>query len=99
MVKAAKEILQQLHLLAADAAALKLIPCWQQALVNCSAYLREQQELNNMLGFDDLKRGLGAFKNNRQVCSKNSSRYQYIMVDEFQDTNERQENLFVAVRR
>ena len=34
VVKAAKEILQQLHLLAADAAALKLIPCWQQALVN-----------------------------------------------------------------
>ena len=55
VVKAAKEILQQLHLLAADAAALKLIPCWQQALVNCSAYLREQQELNNMLGFDDLE--------------------------------------------
>lgn len=94
VVKAAKEILQQLHLLAADAAALKLIPCWQQALVNCSAYLREQQELNNMLGFDDLEsRALELLKNNRQVCSKNSSRYQYIMVDEFQDTNERQREL------
>ena len=42
-------------MLAADAAALELIPCWQQALVACSAYLREQQELNNMLGFDDLE--------------------------------------------
>ena len=47
-----------------------------------------------MLGFDDLEsRALELLKNNRQVCSKNSSRYQYIMVDEFQDTNERQREL------
>ena len=94
VVKAAKEVLQKLRLLAADKAALELLPCWQQALTDCSAYLRQQQELNNMLGFDDLEsRALALLSNNDQVCAKNSRRYQYIMVDEFQDTNERQRQL------
>ena len=93
-VKAAKEILQKLHLLAADKAALELVPCWQQVLADCAVYLREQQDLNNMLGFDDLEsRALALLEHNQQVCRKNGSRYQYIMVDEFQDTNERQRHL------
>lgn len=93
-VKAAKEILQKLHLLSADKAALELMPCWQQVLTDCAAYLREQQDLNNMLGFDDLEsRALALLEHNQQVCRKNGSRYQYIMVDEFQDTNERQRQL------
>lgn len=94
VVKEAKVVLQQLQLLAADRAALELLPCWQQILINCGVYLREQQELKNMLGFDDLEsRALELLKNNRQICGKNSKRYQYIMVDEFQDTNERQREL------
>ncbi len=93
-VKAAKEILQRLHLAMADTAALALLPCWQQVLTNCALYVREQQDLNNMLGFDDLEsRALALLKNNQQVCAKNNARYRYVMVDEFQDTNERQRQL------
>lgn len=94
IVKAAKEILQKLHLLAADTAALELLPCWQRVLSDCADYLRQQQNLNNMLGFDDLEtKALELLENNQQVCLKNNNRYHYIMVDEFQDTNERQRQL------
>lgn len=94
IVKETKDILQQLKLAVYDKAALELLPCWQQVIKDCAAYLRQQQELNNMLGFDDLEsRALELLEKHPQVCARNNNRYQYIMVDEFQDTNERQRQL------
>ena len=93
-VKAARAVLEKMHLLAADQAALQLLPCWQRVLAGCAVYLREQQDIYNMLGFDDLEsRALALLANDPQVCAKNNGRYRYIMVDEFQDTNERQRRL------
>ncbi len=51
-------------------------------------------EDNNLVDFDDLL--LLTYKilnENKEICEQTSSRYQYIMVDEYQDTNELQYKL------
>lgn len=47
----------------------------------------EYKRRNNCLDYDDLLIYLKLVLDNREVREKISSRYQYIMVDEFQDTN------------
>ncbi len=51
-------------------------------------------EDNNLLDFDDLMiKTLELLKNNPQVLEKYQDKFQYILVDEFQDTNELQYKL------
>lgn len=51
------------------------------------AYEKELKE-NNALDFDDLiNMTINLFKKNKQVLEKYQDKYQYILIDEFQDTN------------
>lgn len=59
------------------------------ALVKIFNAYREQLEKNNAYDFDDLLlETLKLLKTNAVVCDKLQNYFQYILVDEFQDTNE-----------
>lgn len=54
----------------------------------CIYYYQEKLKKNNALDFDDLlAKTMELFKTNPQVLSYYASRFEYILVDEFQDTN------------
>jgi len=58
-----------------------------------SIYIQYQSHLkeNNLVDFDDLLMlTYQILKENPSICKETSQRYQYIMVDEYQDTNELQ---------
>lgn len=74
--------------------AVALVPFWEAYL------LRVQQEMNakkrslGILGFDDLEEmALELLEHHADVLERCRRRFRYIMVDEFQDTNERQRQL------
>ncbi len=59
------------------------------ALVRIFNEYREQLQKNNAYDFDDLLlETLHLLKNNAVICDKLQNYFQYILVDEFQDTNE-----------
>lgn len=61
------------------------------ALVQIYNAYREQLQKNNAYDFDDLLlETLNLLKNNPIICDKLQNYFQYILVDEFQDTNETQ---------
>ncbi|MCM1403924.1 MAG: ATP-dependent helicase [Prevotella sp.] len=61
------------------------------ALVEIFQAYREQLQKNNAYDFDDLLlETLNLLKTNSDVCTKLQNYFQYILVDEFQDTNETQ---------
>ncbi|MBS7401293.1 MAG: UvrD-helicase domain-containing protein [Eubacteriales bacterium] len=61
------------------------------ALVRIFNAYRDQLEKNNAYDFDDLLlETLKLLKTNTTVCEKLQNYFQYILVDEFQDTNETQ---------
>ena len=61
------------------------------ALVQIFNAYREQLQKNNAYDFDDLLlETLQLLKTNAVVCDKLQNHFQYILVDEFQDTNETQ---------
>jgi ATP-dependent helicase/nuclease subunit A len=71
-----------------------ILPSWQRFITALQKYLYEQKTESSTLSFDDLEiRALNLLKDNPQVLQKCQKRYKQIMVDEFQDTNERQRQL------
>lgn len=79
---------------AVDKAALELLPCWQELLRGLGNYVKEQKLALDLLDYDDLENyTVELLRNNEDVRRKYQERYRYIMVDEFQDTNDRQRQL------
>lgn len=79
---------------AVDKAALKLLPYWQEFLGGLNSFVREQKQELDMLNYDDLEHyTVELLQGNAEVRHKYQERYRYIMVDEFQDTNDRQRQL------
>ena len=79
---------------AVDQAALELLPCWQEFLAGLGSYVREQKQQLDLLNYDDLENyTVELLQSNAEVRHKYQERYHYIMVDEFQDTNDRQRQL------
>ncbi|MGM9569175.1 MAG: UvrD-helicase domain-containing protein, partial [Phascolarctobacterium sp.] len=79
---------------AVDKAALELLPCWQEFLGGLNSYVREQKQQLDLLNYDDLENyTVELLQRNAEVRHKYQERYRYIMVDEFQDTNDRQRQL------
>lgn len=77
-----------------NAAALPLAQAWQQALTELQEYLQAQKQEQDLLTFDDLELlAVQLLSQNEQVRHKYQQRFRYIMVDEFQDTNDRQRQL------
>ncbi len=80
--------------IAVDKAALELLPCWQELLTSFSSFVREQKQELDMLNYDDLENyTVELLRSRAEVRRKYQERYHYIMVDEFQDTNDRQRQL------
>ena len=77
-----------------DRAALPLVEAWQKVLQDFAVYYRTRKEQDDFLTYDDLEElAVKLLQDNEQVRHKYQERYAYIMVDEFQDTNDRQKQL------
>ena len=93
-VKAAKEVFNALLIIQADKKALEVISPWQEVLSSFYQYLNQRKEKDAVLGFDDLERlAIKLLRENADVRHKYQNKFRYIMVDEFQDTNESQRKL------
>lgn len=90
----AKKLRQQLVEAEYDRLALPLVAAWQKVLAELYSYIQKKKQDNDLLTYDDLElRALQLLQENAQVRQKYHERFRYIMVDEFQDTNERQRQL------
>lgn len=77
-----------------DKAAMELLPCWEKFLCGLGSYVREQKQQLDLLNYDDLENyTVELLQRNAEARHKYQERYRYIMVDEFQDTNDRQRQL------
>lgn len=74
--------------------AIPLVEDWQLVLGELYAYIQQEKAKQELLTFDDLElQALELLKSNAAVRKKYHEHFRYIMVDEFQDTNERQRQL------
>ncbi|MFH1097471.1 MAG: UvrD-helicase domain-containing protein [Candidatus Desantisbacteria bacterium] len=66
----------------------KPINFWEERMLNCYKLYQEQLEKNNGLDFDDIiMKTIHLFQESPQILSHYQTRFNYIMVDEYQDTN------------
>ena len=74
--------------------ALSLVPAWEQYLLQMREYLSQKRQEAGLLSFDDLEeKALALLEQHPDVLAGYRKQFRYIMVDEFQDTNERQRRL------
>ncbi len=77
-----------------DQSALPVVADWQQVLGALHEYIQKQKQEIDFVSFDDLEqRAVQLLAQNAQVREKYHQRFPYIMVDEFQDTNDLQRRL------
>lgn len=91
-----KKIAQQLDNMIFDKKALEggYLNAWENVLQALVDYLEQEKLKQDMLNFDDLENmAIRLLKNNPQVCQKYMRKFKHIMVDEFQDTNDKQRQL------
>lgn len=94
VVAEAKEALKKLYQAAIDARAAELVTVWQNVLRSCREFVLAKQEELNLIGFDDLESlALKLLLDSQETRHKYQQNFKYIMVDEFQDTNERQREI------
>jgi DNA helicase-2/ATP-dependent DNA helicase PcrA len=66
----------------------KPINFWEERLVRCYQLYSEQLEKNNGLDFDDLiMKTIHLFQESPQILTHYQTRFNHVMVDEYQDTN------------
>ena len=66
----------------------KPINFWEERMLNCYKLYQEQLEKHNGLDFDDIiMKTIHLFQESPQVLSHYQTRFNYLMVDEYQDTN------------
>ena len=74
--------------------ARSLAPAWEEYLLQMREYLDTKLREAGLLSFDDLEeKALDLLEHHPDVLAKCRTQFRYIMVDEFQDTNERQRQL------
>ena len=70
------------------------VSAWDKVLQSMVDFLEQEKLKQDMLNFDDLENmAIRLLKNNKQVCQKYMRKFKHIMVDEFQDTNDKQRQL------
>lgn len=74
--------------------ARSLAPAWEEYLLQMREYLDTKLREAALLSFDDLEeKALDLLEHHPDVLAKCRRQFRFIMVDEFQDTNERQRQL------
>lgn len=74
--------------------ALPMVEHWQNILQGLYTYVQEQKLAVDMLTFDDLENmSIALLENYPEVRAHYHNRFSYLMVDEFQDTNNKQRQL------
>ena len=73
-------------------------PLLNSIFLKVNSYYEEYLKENNLLDFDDLIiKTIELFNNNPKILEKYQTKFQYILVDEFQDTNALQYNLMMML--
>ncbi len=94
LVKALKEEAAGLAASYLDSRAEGLIGSWAEAGQRCGKEYAAQKQQNALLTFDDLERlTYRLLCRQPDICAKYAARFDHIMIDEFQDTNELQKQL------
>ena len=89
-----KSLRQELTNVILNAKGCALVQDWLTVLQEFYACLSARKQENNVLFSDDLDLlAIEYLQKNEELRKKYQERYKYIMVDEFQDTNERQRQL------
>lgn len=89
-----KNLRQELNHVLLNAKGCDLVQDWLAVLQEFYAGLNARKQENNVLFNDDLDLlAIEHLQKNEALRQKYQERYKYIMVDEFQDTNERQRQL------
>lgn len=89
-----KNLRQELNNVLLNAKGCDLVQDWLAVLQEFYACLSARKQENNVLFNDDLDLlAIEHLQKNEALRQKYQERYKYIMVDEFQDTNERQRQL------
>ena len=77
-----------------DAKAIPLMEHWQKLIDGLNKYLEERKAEENLVTYDDLEdRAIELLQNYPELRHKYQEKFMYLMVDEFQDTNEKQRRL------
>lgn len=77
-----------------DRAAMPLVKAWQKVLEDFATYYRTRKSEDDFLTYDDLEElAVKLLQENEEVRHRYQKKYRYLMVDEFQDTNDRQKQL------
>jgi ATP-dependent helicase/nuclease subunit A len=98
IVTAIRETLRRLRQVKADRAALALVPAFGRLLAALDAALAKYKHEQRVLTFTDLEvRTARLFAMNPAVRQRYIGRIRYIMVDEFQDTNDLQRQIVYLV--
>ena len=95
-VKPVTSLVKELDAYVADKKALDegYLSAWDNVLQGLQDYLEQEKLKQDMLNFDDLENmAIRLLKHNPLVCQKYMRKFKHIMVDEFQDTNDKQRQL------
>lgn len=88
------DLQQKIMLSSVDQQALPIAAAWQEIIHDIAEYILQKKIAGDFLTFDDLENlALKLLKNNAHICQKYQQKYRHIMVDEFQDTNDKQKQL------
>lgn len=83
--------LKQLY---ADEIAIEVIEYWKGFLIGLEQHIEKKRNEIGLIGFSNIeKKALDTLQNNASVLKKYNEKFKFIMVDEFQDTNDKQRRL------
>lgn len=89
-----KDLKSNLEAAYVDKNAISLVECWQSVLNDFNDFCQQQKQLYDILTYDDLENlAVDLLEKNEQIRKKYHQRFHYLMIDEFQDTNEKQRQL------
>lgn len=93
-IKAFKNAVLELSNFTIDLAAVEVIASWDKVLRKLYSYLKQAVDVQEYYSFDDIAaKAVSLLDNYPHILQKAREKYKYIMVDEFQDTNECQKEL------
>ncbi len=75
----------------------QLLPLMRDAFNIVHQAYKEQLDAQQALDFDDLEHGAQQLLQNPQICERWQGELDYVLVDEFQDTNQRQRDIIRAL--